>query len=1255
MSQDKFWLNSNWWWFDEIKYPSAKARKASHWCWFKQSFILPEEFKGKQVFLKLNGVYFQYFVWINGKIVGANADGTIPYAINITDAVKIKGRNKLNILVGDSHTLAKDAPHGAMGRFQRGLMDNVIIYGVNKCHITDIFVKTSYRKKQIDVDLEIANSNKGVKAAFEVSSANGKSVPLQFKRLSGKQSWRASWKKPHLWSLHDPHLYYIKVKLISPEGKLIDEKRLRFGFREFWVEGPAFYLNGQKTFLKQQFTHIGNYIRAFRMQGGKRRDVTADEYIKTCKVRGINALRYQCQPFPRPWVEAADRNGIFILAGTLLSHGPVSDKSAQHVHNLVKAYRNHPSIVIWSLNNEFVHWVYPRVKEVSAFLNRIEDDVNKLDPTRPAQHSGYGEFSPKQDVINIHYPAPRDKVLIPNCFHWMRSGKYINDIYKANPWKRDKPLMIGEQLLPWEGELWTMIGGDRIYKEPHYNLKKSKILAIAMGQAYRMMVENARVGGLSMVSVLSGRNLSTQWWKEKAYILDPQDGFIMQRGLRFWSSENIKLDYFTWNDGPGKLSGKLQYTIDAGFSPGHGSIEINLKQGDTQKDRIELKAPETSRKIIRAELDIKLKDAIAQRYPVGIFPNKYNKISRQGILFLSNKKSETEMMKNYFNLNSKIVDAIKKETLGDIRAAVISGTLLAVLKPDDLKRINNFCKAGGRIILLALPGPSNSGYKWMPIPLSVSAIPLTITFPRVYSRLLFKNILKHDLRFWQDNNIVAQYSFNIPASGNFVPLCDAGSSSGMSLSSLLEIRSGKGLLVASSYSFIKKMFKDPAAMLLFSNLLEYIQKIRPVPFKKTIIALNSESEELQQIIKKFKPEADFCAKSLAETELTDKQLLITNGNSLSKLLNIDNARAFLKKGGVIYIHLLRKKQKTYLEKLTGVKISFEKYKSSSYIPDLRNKPLVRGLSISDLDWGDSRKQAFAPIADFCIKIDKKFKGKIIQGFKKPGLIVELACHGGRIVVDQTKWDNEDLKTTRAQRFGSMLLSNLGMKMHGVPYNVLKNVKFKILDISSKFNSVLCLDSAKRMTKYFNRIKNGKGNVQGLKALKRGSGSLTFEYDKIPFKLKTKGKRCITVTCPDGKYDQLTGVDNIELPRGDTLIESIYFFHLSRINWRIKLQRFIKIGSYRVNYVDGSTIDIPIERQINIATYRRNYPDGLPKAKMAMLLHDARNNKACLFCTSWRNPFPGKKIRSIDLVPGKNLRMQPFLFAVTLEASDYKYE
>jgi hypothetical protein len=62
------------------------------------------------------------------------------------------------------------------------------------------------------------------------------------------------WPDPRLWDVGQPHLYTLRLRVQGPG--LDDEVTQRFGFREFWVEGRQFYLNGSVIHLRQPcFTH----------------------------------------------------------------------------------------------------------------------------------------------------------------------------------------------------------------------------------------------------------------------------------------------------------------------------------------------------------------------------------------------------------------------------------------------------------------------------------------------------------------------------------------------------------------------------------------------------------------------------------------------------------------------------------------------------------------------------------------------------------------------------------------------------------------------------------------------------------------------------------------------------------------------------------------------------------------------------------------------------------------------------------------
>ena len=64
----------------------------------------------------------------------------------------------------------------------------------------------------------------------------------------GRFSFTAAWKPDKLWDTITPqNMYGLEVSLVDRDGRVLDVFRpLRFGFREFWIEGRDFYLNGTR-------------------------------------------------------------------------------------------------------------------------------------------------------------------------------------------------------------------------------------------------------------------------------------------------------------------------------------------------------------------------------------------------------------------------------------------------------------------------------------------------------------------------------------------------------------------------------------------------------------------------------------------------------------------------------------------------------------------------------------------------------------------------------------------------------------------------------------------------------------------------------------------------------------------------------------------------------------------------------------------------------------------------------------------------
>jgi beta-galactosidase/beta-glucuronidase len=125
------------------------------------------------------------------------------------------------------------------------------------------------------------------------------------------------------------------------------------GFRTFSVDNGAFLLNG-KPFLLRGANHFPHALRPNDTK-------LAHRFMKLAKEGNVVATRSHTAPFTNTWLEAADENGMLVsYEGTwpwlMLKGEPPGDELLKQWKDeflsLIRKHRNHPSIVMWTVNNE---------------------------------------------------------------------------------------------------------------------------------------------------------------------------------------------------------------------------------------------------------------------------------------------------------------------------------------------------------------------------------------------------------------------------------------------------------------------------------------------------------------------------------------------------------------------------------------------------------------------------------------------------------------------------------------------------------------------------------------------------------------------------------------------------------------------------------------------------------------------------------------------------------------------------------------
>lgn len=278
-----------------------------------------------------------------------------------------------------------------------GLYRNVHLIETDDVHVPvwGTYVTTPYVSKEyatVHLRTEIAGAKKGeyVDLSTVIRNPEGKEVASDTHRykiypeVDLKQNFVVD--DPQLWTPDTPALYTAETT-VSVDGKVVDRYDTRFGIRSVEVrDGVGFFLNGEKLQFKGVCLHhdLGPLGAAVNTEALRHQLVMMKEM-------GANAIR-TTHNMPTPeQVALCDELGLMVMVEPFddwgfrpksqNGYGTIFNEWAERdVINMVKNYRNNPSVVMWSIGNEVPsQWGEDGLKE----LTMLQDLVHKEDPTRP--------------------------------------------------------------------------------------------------------------------------------------------------------------------------------------------------------------------------------------------------------------------------------------------------------------------------------------------------------------------------------------------------------------------------------------------------------------------------------------------------------------------------------------------------------------------------------------------------------------------------------------------------------------------------------------------------------------------------------------------------------------------------------------------------------------------------------------------------------------------------------------------------------
>jgi len=448
--------------------------------WYERTVAVPREWAGRRIALSVDYLNSFAAVFLNGTncgeidFPGGELDLTAhlrPASTNVL-ALLIIAMPLKGVLLSYTDSNSAREVKGKVER--RGLCGDVFLVSAPAGpRISDVKVDTSVRKSEITFDVGLQDLKGDARYSLKGAIARDGRIVHEVNQsgvsAARRYNFSEQWKPDALWDIHAPtNKSEVVLSLSDASGRLLDTYfQVPFGFREFWINGRDFYLNGSRIFLSAVPLDNAQVGAALATYDGAR------ESLKRLKSIGINFVythNYGCEPGSHLGFEeilcAADDVGMLVaLSQPHFSHydwkSPDADQTngyARHAEFYVRVAQNHPSVVAYAMshnatgyeedmNPDMIDGLHdPRdqwARRNAELALRAEAIVKHFDSNRIIYHHASGNLG-SMHVINFYPNFVPIQELSDWFEHWATSGV--------------KPVFMCEYGAPFTWD-WTMYRG----------------------------------------------------------------------------------------------------------------------------------------------------------------------------------------------------------------------------------------------------------------------------------------------------------------------------------------------------------------------------------------------------------------------------------------------------------------------------------------------------------------------------------------------------------------------------------------------------------------------------------------------------------------------------------------------------------------------------------------------------------------------------------------------------------------------------
>lgn len=1077
--------------FTDHPYPQAWRQGRGGWA--RTSFVVSELRADERAYLTVKAAIPQAWIFVNGQKLATQEDMFIGDELDVTDALH-SGDNELAVFLTEFETF----PHPDSGEVkligvpwgcciaqrQAGIWQDVELEWRLAVYVSDLTIVTSVREDCLTVDCEITNlSCERFEGMLSTRVYDGDrcelEMPDQVVRIAPGErqvlTLTAKWHDYRPWCSADPHLYHLATELIYG-NMCVDTLITRFGFREIWIEGHRILLNGVPQRWYGEWCHKAHthwlrpeYVRQWYRQ------------LRDCN---MNYVRMHTFPHPEYFLDIADEMGILVCQETALYgsfEGALDTphlwpSAADHVQRMVQRDKNHPSLVIWSVENE-MRWALKTMPKAKQELPLLRSLFNRLDPTRPAFHEGdSGIWNEKQQpIISRHYG--------PACHGW-------------GWWDRTQPLHAGEMGRWHYGSPYVALqwAGDEVfsdYTQMSQSIARDAARIIELGRANEvscLFVWNT--SGLDNYRSAEGRTFEWPdpnapyakplahlpyeseyaWWADGAgyrpgpsfevvkHAQRPLAIVVWEERSQFYADRDMSHTVFLVSDLTELVSGEMCVWLEHNGSTIWKDIQaMAVRPGSSHRYtwRVPLSGlPKDGEAVLVTRFESPQGcDEVRRTLHVEGPERRTERLVLPTIAIWGNSRVEDWLVGH----GVEVIAVGPDDELDPSRVSVVIFGERAVEPGSDTNRLlHDYVERGGRLLVLEQTHSLFPG-------LEMARMPIEMAHIRDPDHPVLDGITNEDLRFFGDE------PFGMPSSDSWVTLYpyvkpqgehlvrsivdssggDFGTG-GLTWAPVIEAQIGQGLVVASQLRLIDRLEEIPIANRLLSNALRYLA-YAPAPGQGQA-AITAQLYSLW-------PEGLAADRTvqLDEGQRPMEGIALLSGEHVPSL-PVDAWKTYLQDGNTIVLCNLCPETIDYWQTVTGCAIMlFEPEYDIYQLVRAASSPLLNGISNEDTCWLENWQYRRNPtkerIADWLVVVDGGTNllenatrsvldvlygdGKASEVDRMPtvsayidqdpprvgGGLVQIPVEGGQVLISQIHWRPEKFQF---RRFLGLLLWNLGI-------------------------------------------------------------------------------------------------------------------------------------------------------------------------------------------------------------------------------------